>query len=157
MTENIKAEVNKLGLTDSVSIKTDESGVSISFLGTAFFDIGSVDLKEASKELVKKITPLIVKQEDNFHVTIEGHTDNIPLNKGLVYRNNFELSSIRACRVLDSFIERGMNKNKVTAVGYGEARPEFPNEDEQGKSIPENQAKNRRVVIKLSKNDPNTL
>ncbi len=38
----------------------------------------------------------------------------------------------------------------MTAIGYGEVRPIVPNRDETGMGIPTNQAKNRRVVLKLT-------
>ena len=84
-------------------------------------------------------------------IVIEGHTDDVPMAGSGFLKNNFELSSIRACRVLDFFAENGFVKEKMTAIGYGETRPLLPNRDAQGNSIPDNQTQNRRVVIKLIK------
>jgi chemotaxis protein MotB len=38
-------------------------------------------------------------------------------------------------------------KDRVQIVGLADTRPLAPNTDEKGHNIPENQAKNRRVVV----------
>lgn len=91
------------------------------------------------------------QKESLFDIVIEGHTDDVPLAGGGPFRNNFELSSIRACRVLDYFATQGINIKSMTAVGYGESRPLVPNRDANGVAIPENQSQNRRVLIRLVK------
>ncbi len=78
-------------------------------------------------------------------LTIEGHTDNIPIRRG-IYKTNLELSAARAVAILRLFIKCGYDKNLLSARGYGEFRPLVPN------TTPENRAKNRRVefVIQTS-------
>jgi chemotaxis protein MotB len=149
--DRLRANLNKAGVGDQVAIKTDESGIEVSFLGTAFFNTGSVDFKPGVRELLDSILPEIKAESEDLRIVIEGHTDDVPLASGAFFRNNWELSSIRACRVLDYFLKNGFSQDRLTAVGYGEARPLVPNRDEQGNPIPENQSQNRRVVIKLHK------
>lgn len=155
--DKLKAEIEKANLGMQVSIKTNGAGVEISFLGTAFFESGSIDFKQGIKELLDKMIPKIKELGDDFNMTIEGHTDDVPLSGGGFLKNNFELSSIRACRVLDYFANNGFKKESMTAVGYGEARPIVPNRDEAGNAIPANQSQNRRVVIKIIKADQKSI
>lgn len=155
--DKIKGALDKAGVGNQVMIKTDESGVEISFLGTAFFETGSVDVKAEAQRLFNSVIPQIKTESSDFSIVIEGHTDDVPLAGGGLIRNNWELSSIRACRVLDFFLAQGFSKDRVTAVGYGEARPMVPNRDANGVAIPTNQAQNRRVVIKLMKGKGKTL
>ena len=49
------------------------------------------------------------------------------------------------------FLDHGIAPQKLRAAGYADTFPRVPNNDAQGNPIPENQAKNRRVVIKLEK------
>lgn len=149
--DRIKEQLKKAGLEKQVSIKTNESGVDISFMGTALFDMGSAEIKSGVKALLEALVPEFKKEAAEMDIVIEGHTDDIPIVGAGFLKNNFELSSIRACRVLDFFAENGFVKSKMTAIGYGETRPLVPNRDEQGNAIPENQSQNRRVVIKLTK------
>jgi chemotaxis protein MotB len=157
ITEKIQKAIDASGLSSKVEVKRDASGVEIAFLGTTFFNTGSVDVKVEAQKLFDMIIPQIKDESDEFKVVIEGHTDDVPLTSGGAIRNNWELSSIRACRVLEFFLEKGFKQDKMTALGYGESRPLVPNRDEQGNALPLNQAQNRRVVIKLFKGEGQTL
>lgn len=154
---HLREALKKQGVGDQVSIKTTEAGINIAFMGTTFFESGSADLKAEAKKLIEAISPEIKNQNEAFDIIIEGHTDDVPLVGTGPIRNNFELSSIRACRVLDSLIAQQFNPKNMTAVGYGESRPVVPNRDANGVAIPANQAQNRRVVIKLVKAQKNYL
>jgi chemotaxis protein MotB len=44
-----------------------------------------------------------------------------------------------------------MQKERLSAIAYADTRPEAPNTDEAGINIPENQAKNRRVVVHVTR------
>ncbi len=98
-----------------------------------------------------------IEETADFNIVIEGHTDDVPLAGGGTIKNNWELSSIRACRVLEYFLGQGFKKEKMTAIGYGDARPLVPNRDANGVAIPINQSQNRRVVMKLLKGKAKTL
>lgn len=155
--DKIKAAIDKIGAGDQIEIKTNESGVNISFIGTVFFSSGSVDFKNEAKNILNQILPIIKQEASDFGIVIEGHTDDVPLAAGGIYRNNWELSSVRACRVLEYIINFGFSTENIVAVGYGEARPVVPNKDENGIPNSINQSQNRRVVIKLIKNGAQTL
>jgi chemotaxis protein MotB len=149
LAERINEAIKKLGVGDQLFLKTDESGLEISFKGTVFFDTGSASLKEEAEPVLKSLIEAIKSDSDPLDITIEGHTDNVPIVHGKIFRNNWELSSLRACRVLESFLDEGLPKSRLTAVGYADARPLVPNEDASGTAIPDNQAQNRRVIIRL--------
>jgi OOP family OmpA-OmpF porin len=68
-------------------------------------------------------------------VMIEGHADSTGPEA-----YNQKLSERRANAVMGYLVNSvGISKDRLTAVGYGESRPAYPND------TPENQAKNRRV------------
>jgi chemotaxis protein MotB len=151
VSDRLRDTINKLGLGNQFVIKQTDAGVEISFLGTVFFNAGSADLKPESKTLMSELVPIIHAESTDFDITVEGHTDDVPLMSGSLFHNNWELSSVRACRVLTEFEKGGFDKYRLTAVGYGDARPIAPNRDAQGRPIQANQTQNRRVVIKLLK------
>lgn len=148
LADRIREAIKKLGIGDQLIIKISDAGLEISFRGTVFFDTGSVDLKAEAKPVLDNLLQALNAEQNSLDITVEGHTDDVPIVHGKLYRNNWELSSLRACRVLESFINAGIPKDRLTAVGYGEARPLVPNRDASNESIPENQAQNRRVVIR---------
>jgi len=55
--------------------------------------------------------------------------------------------------VVHYFLEQGIPARKLRAAGYADSFPKAPNRDANGNPIPEHQAQNRRVVIKLEKID----
>ncbi len=157
MSKRIQESVRNLGLEQSLNIHQTDDGVEISITGTVFFELGSANLKAEAVDLVRKIIPIIQAEPTDFDIVIEGHTDDVPVSSKLEYQSNWELSSVRACRVLNSFEIAGFPKNRLTAVGYGDARPLLPNRDLSGAPIAANQEKNRRVLIKLTRHAAPTV
>ncbi len=151
MADRIREKLEKLGMGQDLVVKHTDEGVEISFRGTVFFASGSADIKSEAQGLVDKVIPIIKEESKEFEITIEGHTDDVPLVGNKFLKNNWDLSSLRASRVLVEFEEHGFDVRKMTAVGYGESRPVMPNRDKDGTPIPENMAANRRVLIKLLK------
>jgi chemotaxis protein MotB len=157
LADRIREAMTKMGQGTEFTIKTTDRGVEISFQGTVFFNTGSADMKPEAHDLIQKIIPIVKAEAGDFEVIVEGHTDDVPISNGNHFRNNWELSSIRACRVIDAFENNGFKKSALTALGYGETRPIVPNRDADGTSIPANQSQNRRVVIKLIKQEKTSL
>jgi chemotaxis protein MotB len=73
-------------------------------------------------------------------IRVEGHTDNVPINKR-GFLSNWELSSARAASVVHLFSERGIAPTRLTVIGLGEYRPIKSN------ATPEGRSANRRVVL----------
>jgi len=119
---------------------------------STFFDSGSATLTEAGKKvLANEVSILKSPKYHEYEITVEGHTDDTPIGSDSEFRSNWELSSARASAVVQFFIEQGIEPFKLRAAGYADTFPRVPNRDAHGNPIPENQAKNRRVVIKLEK------
>jgi chemotaxis protein MotB len=132
-------------LNAKVTIKKDTRGVLIELQDNILFDSGDAKLKQDSFPLLKKISGLLNKFPNE--VIIEGHTDNLPINKGY-YQSNWELSSDRANKVVRHFVEKeGMDGKRFQAVGVGEYRPIATND------TPEGRQKNRRVNILIVTKD----
>ena len=76
----------------------------------------------------------VMKQYPDLNVTIEGHTDNVGKDA-----YNKKLSQRRADAVKAYLVKKGIDANRLTAIGYGEERPIADNATKAGK------AENRRV------------
>lgn len=128
----------------AVNLKLRPDAVAINLKGGVFFQLGSADLtSEALRILDKLETPLM---EAKYKLTIEGHSDNLPIHSAQ-FPSNWELSSARASSVARYFIAQGFPKDDIQVMGLADTRPLAPNADKQGVPIPANQSKNRRVVI----------
>ncbi|MGD8350002.1 MAG: OmpA family protein [Gammaproteobacteria bacterium] len=77
-------------------------------------------------------------------ISVEGHTDDVPIGEHLPYASNWELSTARALAAVDYL----QQENKVAAdrlrvVGLGEFHPVASNETPEGRKL------NRRIEIRL--------
>ncbi|OGR83891.1 MAG: hypothetical protein A2902_00465 [Elusimicrobia bacterium RIFCSPLOWO2_01_FULL_64_13] len=131
---NIEITKDGMRITMQESGKTDEA--------LPFFESGKADLTPRMVSILDQLSPklkdLALKKHE---LIIEGHTDNVPVRGG-AYRSNWELSSARATVVLKYLVEKtDFPPNMIGALGYGEHRPEAPNDSEESKR------KNRRVVF----------
>lgn len=139
-----------------------DDGLEVSFVTHLMFKTGSSELMPAAEKGLEQLIALIldvVNQNDMKRkvplIKVEGHTDDVPISKGSFWGSNWELSAARAASVVRLFESKGFPSDSLTAVGYGSTKPVLPNRDPAGVVIPENQTKNRRVIIKVIFVDPN--
>lgn len=133
------------------AIKQGDRLSIIDMNSASFFTAGSATLSDEGRNVLDKVLETI--QSDKFKdykITVEGHTDDLPIST-LQFPSNWELSTARAAAVARYFLKHGVAPQRIRASGYADTFPKVPNRDTQGKAIPENQAQNRRVVIKLEK------
>lgn len=124
---------------------------SLEMSSAAFFDSGSAILSPAGKTILHDVAEnLKAEKFKDYQVTVEGHTDDAPINTSL-FPSNWELSTARAAAVVRFFLDEGIDAQKLRAAGYADTFPKVSNRDANGRAIPENQAQNRRVVIRLEK------
>lgn len=135
----------------STEEKSGKRITTIEMDSSLFFAAGSATLSEEGKKVLAGVEErLQAPIYDGYMITIEGHTDDSPIHTAL-FPSNWELSSARASAVVRYFIEQGMVSRRLRAAGYADTQPKAPNRDIYNHPIPENQTKNRRVVIKLEK------
>ena len=140
--------IKKDAMTDKIKVKRDGSGISIVFTGTVFFEAGSVNLSEASKPILTKVLDVLEARAKGYPLYVEGHTDDTPISSQM-FPSNWELSGARASLVVRMLEERKFSKDWLHSQGFADSRPVVPNRDNNGQSIAENQAQNRRVVIRV--------
>ncbi len=150
--EELKENFQKQGLSNEALFTDLEKGIAITFRGSTFFDSGSSELRGDAEQLLSQVLPSIQKQQANFSVVVEGHTDDDPIATEK-FPSNWELSSQRAAAVLRYFEKNGFDRSQLRAVGYADTVPVLPNRNSDQTAIKENQSQNRRVVIKLLRNN----
>ena len=117
---------------------------ALAVLGAGAFQSGQVVVEKDMVETVKGLVPEIAASP-GYSVLIEGHTDNIPIRASSEepFRDNIELSFLRAKAVADILAENGVSSDRISVIGHGDSRPIASNK------TPEGRVKNRRVEIKL--------
>ena len=145
---------NPFGIVSSnrnVQITPGDRITTIEMSSSAFFQSGAAIINPDGKRILDTIAAIIKDEKyKDYRVVIEGHTDDSPI-KTTQFPSNWELSTARAASVVRLLIDQGFPANRLRASGYADTYPKFPNRDAQGKAIPDNQAQNRRVIIRLEK------
>jgi len=147
MAKDIMAALAPLVQQGKVRVLETSRGVTIEIADSALFSVGQAVLNTESTQALRAVAEVIAAAD--FPVTIEGHTDNVPI-KTAQFPSNWELSAVRATTVLRIFAEVGVPANRLTAIGYGETRPVEPNDSIEGR------ARNRRVSIQIDSALPET-
>ncbi|HBF08151.1 MAG TPA: type VI secretion system protein TssL [Gammaproteobacteria bacterium] len=122
-----------------VEVETDGAKIVIRVKEHGSFASGSATMRPEFVPIMARIRDVLRGIRGVY--TVEGHTDNIPINTPR-FRSNWELSTSRAVSVLQELLVGGyLDERRFTVVGYGSTRPILPN------STPDNRSKNRRVEI----------
>lgn len=134
-----------------VAVERGERYTAIDMSSAPFFSSGSAELQPAGGRLLMVLLPTLQNAIfKDYQITVEGHTDDEPINTPQ-FPSNWELSTARAAAVVRFLVNNGIPAAKLRAVGYADALPKLSNRDAFGRPIPENQAQNRRVIIKLER------
>lgn len=146
---NMKHIFTTEGLTDSHTYKQDFNLSPISKpvkMGNIFFKFGSWELTPDSEDGLNALVKLL---NDNPNITIEmaAHTDMIGNNTA-----NQELSLKRAQSVVNYLIKAGVEKERLTPVGYGEEKPVVVDDllHKQYPYLPKDQALDEVFITTLS-------
>lgn len=143
--KDILAALAPLVRQGKVKLLETSRGVTIEINDSVLFSPGQARLEPASMSAMQAVAQVLA--DTDFPITIEGHTDNIPINTP-AFPSNWELSAVRATTVLRLFNENGVSAERLTAIGYGDTRPVETNLSSEGRAI------NRRVSILIDSNRP---
>jgi chemotaxis protein MotB len=132
-------------LSNAVSVFEDGEKITIRVDGQTLFDSGDSQLSYEAEFIFNKLIDIFNRYPE-YSISIQGHTDNIPINT-VKYPSNWELSAIRATTALRYFLAAGFRPERMTATGYADSIPLVRND------TPENRAINRRAEFVLQK-DP---
>jgi outer membrane protein OmpA-like peptidoglycan-associated protein len=113
-------------------------------LNNIMFGFDRSDLDESAQREADRILEILIKYPD-INIELTGHTDAVGVNE-----YNIKLSKNRAQAVADYLIKNGLNRERLTIKGIGEAKPVAINKYEDGTDSPEGRRLNRYVSIRLS-------
>jgi chemotaxis protein MotB len=126
----------------TVNVKNGKVYVSLS--EQLLFKSGSFAVDKNGIEAIKKLAQ-VLKESDDISVVVEGHTDDVPLNRNTVgMSDNWDLSVLRATSIIRTLTAEGVNGVKLTAAGRGENSPLDAGRTSEARQ------KNRRTEIILT-------
>jgi chemotaxis protein MotB len=120
------------------------------FQSEVLFPSGSAEINAAGQAEMKKLADALIQLEKeippeiNWVLRVDGHTDDVPVNPGGRFKDNWDLSTARAIAVVKFLIANGVAPKRLVAAGFGQYQPLDPAD------TPEARAKNRRIELKLT-------
>lgn len=136
-----KAESERLAAQlENMQASQTSRGIVLT-LDDVLFDTGKAQLKPGAQRSLDQIAAFL-SENPKRHVQVEGFTDSQGANE-----YNLELSQSRADSVAMAIIQRGIDAQRVRALGYGEEFPVASNANAGSRQL------NRRVEIIVSKDE----
>lgn len=125
-----------------IKVSSNELWLQIELNDSILFASGGVETSPQAQVIFTEIAEILKHYENP--IQIEGFTDNVPIRNGR-YPTNWELSSARATEIVKFLATKGVEPERLAAVGYGEFQPLASNDTEAGR------AQNRRVAVMVAK------
>ena len=126
--EQEKAEVIRDG--DKIIVRLASQGS---------FRSGAAELQQGFASLLDDVGEAIQNVEGL--ITIEGHTDNLPVGFSLRFRSNWDLSAARSGSVADYLLTKYSFANGLMVSGLADTKPLMSNDTTEGRS------RNRRIEV----------
>jgi outer membrane protein OmpA-like peptidoglycan-associated protein/tetratricopeptide (TPR) repeat protein len=144
-------EIDKTALGDfSVSdpwlevlnMKNKQKQEAITIIENLYYAYGDYKIDAAGKNILDKVIT-VLNSNRNLNIELSSHTDSRSSDS-----YNLNLSQKRAKAAVDYLISKGISKNRLKAVGYGESRL-LNNCKNDSPCSEEEHAKNRRTEFKI--------
>jgi chemotaxis protein MotB len=118
----------------------------INLTSEVLFASGSARITSTGKQLLDVIAASLNAYPERA-ISIEGHTDNVPIGANSSFGSNWELSTARAQAAVDYLQQHAqVAPGRLQVVGHGEHQPVASNETAEGRRL------NRRIEIRLLPN-----
>ena len=134
-------------LGDAIKVQRQGRKITLTFANEILFDSGKAKIRPDGQTLLAKTAKVIAASYGGHELSVEGHTDNVPIQYS-GYPSNWELSASRAFSVLHHLVgKQGFEASRISATAYGQTRPVADNVTEEGRRA------NRRAVIVIFPKD----
>ena len=122
----VRTFMNRKGVEGLVGAVFDEGVITLNVPGTVLFASGQVELSPEGEAMMDILVDMFIQRNDQT-INIRGYTDDIPPPKDSRFRDNWEISSLRAVNVLRYLLRKGIEPSRLTATGLADLDPLYPN------------------------------
>ncbi len=135
--------IKKKGLEEKIDVVGTARGIVLRIKDVVLFGVGSDELSEGAAPVLEAVGGVFAAFDGD--MTVEGHTDNVPIASGR-FPSNWELSTARAISVMRELTgKNSVAASRVRVAGYADSKPIASNDSVDGRS------KNRRVEFLFEK------
>lgn len=107
---------------DNFSIREENGRLLITIPNNILYKSGDADFDENGLLVIQKLSK-IFRANQGLQILVEGHTDDLPLNKNSKYKDNWDLSLARSVNVVRQLETYGVFPSRLTAAGRGYFAP----------------------------------
>ena len=141
---DIRVFIAQNDLAADIEAVLQEAAITLRLSEAMLFTPGAEQILPTGFHTLNHLKELFLTQNQQT-ISIRGHTDNsLPL-PGARFKDNWELSALRAMNIVRYLLTQGIESWRLTATGFGDFEPLFPNTTEY------NRAQNRRIEFVLER------
>lgn len=140
----VKTLQTKKGVEGVISANFEDGVITLRVPGSVLFKPGQINLSPRGVKVITELKNFFIRHRDQT-IKIVGYTDNTRPSKKSRFKDNWEISALRAVSVLRELLKMGIESTRLTATGLAYLNPIFPN------TTDEYRAKNRRVEFVLER------
>jgi chemotaxis protein MotB len=135
---NLRDEIEQ-GL---VTVEQRDGKVFVTLGTGGAFPSGSAVLTEQAQTIIEELAS--AANDPSSRVIVAGHTDNVPIAFGALYRDNWDLAAARAASVVQEIEANSpVLGREMSAVSFGETKPISDNLTAEGRE------QNRRIELEI--------
>lgn len=144
--QQLRQELGREIDREEIRVERHLNFIQILFSDKVLFQSGDYRLQATGKRLLGRCARVFEQAGGSGYeqIQVEGHTDNVPLDRSTYPSNNWELSTARALSVVEFLSGKNPSFTSVlSANGYAHHRPVEDNSTQAGRD------RNRRIEIRL--------
>ena len=130
-----------------VVVRRKQSWIEVEIRTDILFPSGSARLSPKAVDIIRRLADVLARFPNP--IRVEGFTDDVPIRTVQFY-SNWELSAARAGSVVHVLSDRGVARERLAVVGFGDQHPVASNTTPQGRNA------NRRVTVVILSSAPGT-
>jgi chemotaxis protein MotB len=122
----VKDRISRLLPIHAYQIAVIEDYVMIRLFNDVTFDENSLELSSEAKKSLNEIANVLksLSAKEDMEISIEGHTSSDKIVKKIPgVKDMWDLSILRAAKVTEYLISKGVDPKKMSATGYGNTKP----------------------------------
>ncbi len=147
--EDLEKIIVKENLQNDAQVKIDANGLLLEFSEKLVFASGSAQLNSQFQVTADKILKVLAQAPERYKIAVEGHTDDVPINKKSGFNSNWDLSAARAISMLQELQRRGIDGQRMRVLALADTEPKVSIMGKEGQGLSAARRANRRVIIRL--------
>ena len=129
---------NALAQSEAIAVEREGNVLALTFKSDFTFAVNSSTLRSGLYAELDRVAQVLAAYPQTT-ILVAGHTDSSGSDE-----YNMKLSQQRADSVKNALVQRGVDPQRISAVGYGEGQPIADNDTEFGRQ------QNRRVEVRIN-------